>query len=408
MTRNTGRREFTGPDDLYYNYCWWPYQPVAPTEHKFRPVSLLFQSFEVAGVDRPRLRDRRGPPATPSGRSAPSGGRSGSAAAWPGNSISTTIAVASGRSPSRGSWTRSGRTSRARSASTSGCLTSCSPSTSSPSRAAASAGWTRSTCTSGTRGAPCRRGSPTRSGRGSRPSKISTSSSTPGRTSQEAAGKILCSPHVDATQIPIDWLLWPELAACQTICVANKRRNDTVYFSGVNVDQFLFFLKRLQYPREIVGFVEQNAREPRSPPVRRRVRLRHRGRRSEDREERVLRGLLSDRRPGAGMGSGRGSCRLRPIDPPWPRSCRARSKASRISMTAWTRPGRGRRPGHRCRRADRGPGCAGVGRGSPGRPVTGRFDAEPHVWFGATPERACGLSTAWPSRGRPGSPGRRR
>ena len=51
MMSDTSRRELTNPDDRYYNYCWWPYQPVASTEHKFRPVNLLFQSFEVAGVD---------------------------------------------------------------------------------------------------------------------------------------------------------------------------------------------------------------------------------------------------------------------------------------------------------------------------------------------------------------------
>jgi hypothetical protein len=74
----------------------------------------------------------------------------------------------------------------------------------------------------------------------------------------EATGKILCSPHVDATRIPIDWLLWPELTRCHTICVANKRQNDTVYFSGIDVDQLLFFLKQLHYPPAIVGFVEEN------------------------------------------------------------------------------------------------------------------------------------------------------
>jgi hypothetical protein len=49
---DSGRLEFTTPQDRYYNYCWWGYEPVAPTEDKLRPVSLLFHSFEVAGVDR--------------------------------------------------------------------------------------------------------------------------------------------------------------------------------------------------------------------------------------------------------------------------------------------------------------------------------------------------------------------
>jgi hypothetical protein len=58
--------------------------------------------------------------------------------------------------------------------------------------------------------------------------------------------------------VPIDRLLWPELTRCHTICVANKRQNDTVDFSGVDVDQLRFFLKRLHYPPAVVGFVEEN------------------------------------------------------------------------------------------------------------------------------------------------------
>ena len=49
-----GRRhplEYTTPEDGYFNYCWWPYTPVAPVENKFRPVTLLFHSFDLAGVD---------------------------------------------------------------------------------------------------------------------------------------------------------------------------------------------------------------------------------------------------------------------------------------------------------------------------------------------------------------------
>ena len=35
-------------------------------------------------------------------------------------------------------------------------------------------------------------------------------------------------------------------------------RNDTVYFSEVNVDQLLLFMRRLDYPAGLVGFVEEN------------------------------------------------------------------------------------------------------------------------------------------------------
>ena len=64
----------------------------------------------------------------------------------------------------------------------------------------------------------------------------------------------------------IDRILRPELRDCNTICVANKQRNDTAYFSGVNVDQLLFFLKLLKYPPAIVGFVEENRGNLVPPP----------------------------------------------------------------------------------------------------------------------------------------------
>ena len=75
---------------------------------------------------------------------------------------------------------------------------------------------------------------------------------------EEAANKIFCSAYVDVTKIHYNRILWPELRDCRTICVANKKANDCVYFSGINVDQLLFFLKRLDYPKEIVGMVETN------------------------------------------------------------------------------------------------------------------------------------------------------
>ncbi len=42
--------EHTAAGDRYFNYCWWPYSPVAKVEHKLRPVNLLFHSFDVAGI----------------------------------------------------------------------------------------------------------------------------------------------------------------------------------------------------------------------------------------------------------------------------------------------------------------------------------------------------------------------
>lgn len=70
--------------------------------------------------------------------------------------------------------------------------------------------------------------------------------------------KIETSAQVDLSRIGIDEILLPELRACRTICVANKQTHDCVYFSGVDVGQLLFFLRRFNYPAETVGFVEKN------------------------------------------------------------------------------------------------------------------------------------------------------
>jgi hypothetical protein len=45
------------------------------------------------------------------------------------------------------------------------------------------------------------------------------------------------------------------------IVVANKQNNDGVYFSRINVDQLVFFLKRLGYPDEMCQFVEAHRSE---------------------------------------------------------------------------------------------------------------------------------------------------
>jgi hypothetical protein len=75
---------------------------------------------------------------------------------------------------------------------------------------------------------------------------------------QEAADKIRSSAFVDATEVDIHRILDPRLRDCHTICVANKQVNDTVYFSQVNVYQLLYFLNKLNYPPAIVRFVENN------------------------------------------------------------------------------------------------------------------------------------------------------
>ena len=70
--------------------------------------------------------------------------------------------------------------------------------------------------------------------------------------------KIFCSAYVDITKIDLDRILWPELKECRVIVVANKQGNDAVYFSRINIDQMIFFMKRMDYPKELTSFVEEN------------------------------------------------------------------------------------------------------------------------------------------------------
>lgn len=74
----------------------------------------------------------------------------------------------------------------------------------------------------------------------------------------DIVAKILCSAQIDDVRIPLGAILWPELKDCTTICCANKQHCDCIYFSGITVDQFLFFLREMKYPDSIVLFVEQH------------------------------------------------------------------------------------------------------------------------------------------------------
>lgn len=74
----------------------------------------------------------------------------------------------------------------------------------------------------------------------------------------EVADKIACSAYSGGGALPPDAILLPQLKACQTICVANKQTHDCVYFSGVVVDQLLFFLEWQRYPAALVAFVREH------------------------------------------------------------------------------------------------------------------------------------------------------
>lgn len=75
---------------------------------------------------------------------------------------------------------------------------------------------------------------------------------------QDVAKKVCSSPFFDETRLPLDHVLVPALRHCKTICVANKQTHDCIYFSGVTVDQLLWFLDSLSYPAPITAFVRAN------------------------------------------------------------------------------------------------------------------------------------------------------
>lgn len=74
-------------------------------------------------------------------------------------------------------------------------------------------------------------------------------------------GKAGCSAYFDETRVNLDQLLWPELRNCGVIILANKQNSDGVYFSRISIDQLIFFLKRMAYPSEICRFVEDHRTE---------------------------------------------------------------------------------------------------------------------------------------------------
>lgn len=74
----------------------------------------------------------------------------------------------------------------------------------------------------------------------------------------QIAGKVASSAVFDNTVLPVEAVIIPELLRCRTVCVANKRTHDCIYFSGVNVEQLVWFMNHLSYPAPMVEFVARN------------------------------------------------------------------------------------------------------------------------------------------------------
>jgi hypothetical protein len=71
----------------------------------------------------------------------------------------------------------------------------------------------------------------------------------------DIVGKVAASAHLDLAGLDTSAILWPELCDCGIIVVANKKYNDGVYFSRIRVDQLIWFVERLDYPEAIRNFL---------------------------------------------------------------------------------------------------------------------------------------------------------
>jgi hypothetical protein len=67
--------------------------------------------------------------------------------------------------------------------------------------------------------------------------------------------KVLLSPFV-SSKTDISQILVPEFMDCRSICVASKRNENGIYFSGLNIKQYLFFLEKFSYQKNIIEFVK--------------------------------------------------------------------------------------------------------------------------------------------------------
>lgn len=72
---------------------------------------------------------------------------------------------------------------------------------------------------------------------------------------QQIEDKVQCAAWLDQPSTLVQSVLHPELMDCQTICLANKRTSNTVYFSGVDVRQLQSFLQWQKYPQQFQQFV---------------------------------------------------------------------------------------------------------------------------------------------------------
>jgi len=252
--------EYTAADDKYFNYCWWPYNPVAETEGKLRPASLLFHSFCLAQIDErayelvQRIRSEIGMFRTVWGTKQVAGQMQWEFYFYDYQRRERNVSI-----------TRVFDAIRP--------LVPCDlqPNENIPyfmfsmdiddqlitgqrslDDIQVYIGNPGSTVSSGI--AYEQRGE-----------QLSLKNLyyffDAKRQLRQVAEKIRCSAHLGKANADIDQILHPELRTCHTICIANKKDCDTIYFSGVEVSQLSFFLEWFDYPEQTREWVAQHRSE---------------------------------------------------------------------------------------------------------------------------------------------------
>lgn len=257
MKKSVGRFEYTTGQDLFFDFCLWDYKPIVPYESKFRSVNLLFQSFDMVGVNERIFNLVR----------AIREGIGVSRTVWGVKQLGNDIAW---------EFYFYDYKRRERERSITKLLDIISPLVPCDIKANEDhhyfmfsididddlisgkkdleeihmyIGNTGSTVSSGICYSLKNRGTRLENFYFFFDAKKEMSKIT---------NKVSCSAYMDSTEININQILWPELLNCKVIVVANKQKNDSVYFSGIDVDQLIFFLKRMDYPAELISFVEEN------------------------------------------------------------------------------------------------------------------------------------------------------
>jgi len=257
MTAWADHKEYAGADEQFFNYCLWEYPPLAPFAGKFKSANLLYHSFEVGGAHENCLQLVR------LIRESLGAGNTVWGVKWTGAALKWELYFYDYR--------RSGRSrSIQRLLEAIAPLASCRLAThNNPNYFMFSVdidgqllsgsrdvdeihlyvGNVGSTVSSGI--------SYSLTGQGMRLENLYYFFDPKCQLS-EIRGKICSSAFLDVPTLDPELILWPELADCSTICLANKQGNDCIYFSGINLNQLLFALETQGYPQEITGFMREH------------------------------------------------------------------------------------------------------------------------------------------------------